>query len=444
MSHPPPATVPPAVSPVPPVAQGRRTGLLQPVAAGIVAALVGFTSSFAVVLTGLRHVGASADQAASGLLVLCVAMGAGSVVASLLLRMPVTMAWSTPGAALLAGTAAPAGGFPAAVGAFMVCGLLVALCAVVRPLGRAIGAIPAPLASAMLAGVLLSLCIAPFRSLTAAPAAVLPVLLVWLVLLRLARRWAVPGALLAALVVIAVSGALSHLSDARLAPVLEWVAPAPSPAAAVALGIPLFLVTMTSQNIPGMAVLGSLGYRPPLPPLLAYTGLATTAGAVAGAHAVNLAAISAALSAGPVAHPDPERRWIAGVSCGACYLVLGPASAAVAAVTARAPGGLVEAVAGLALIATFASAAAAALADPARRDAAAVTFLVAASGLTIAGVGAALWALVAGGVYLAVTEGLRGGRRGDRRAGPATGAGPGGGGGGRGRHRPSGTAPGSR
>ncbi|SDP48946.1 benzoate membrane transport protein [Nakamurella panacisegetis] len=378
------------------------TGVGPAVVAGVVTAVVGFTSSFAVVLAGLRAVGADTDQAASGLLVLCVSMGAGSIFFSWRLKIPMTMAWSTPGAALLAGSAMPADGFAAAVPAFALAGALIALCGLIRPLGRAVAAIPPALANAMLAGVLLTLCVEPFRALSASPAAIAPVVLTWLVLTRVARRWAVPGALGVAVVVMAVTGSFSHLAGARLAPVVVAVSPSWEPATVVAIALPLFLVTMTSQNIPGMAVLASFGYRPRLAPPLLYTGGATVVGAFAGAHAINLAAISAALAAGPTAHPDPERRWVAGVTCGAVYLVLGPASALVAAVAQAAPAGIMAAIAGLALIGTFASAAGSALADGGHREAAAVTFLVAASGVAFGGIGAAFWGLLAGSVYLLV------------------------------------------
>ncbi len=372
--------------------------------AGIVTAVVGFTSSFAVVLAGLRRVGATSDQAASGLLVLCLTMGAGGIIFSLRYRMPITMAWSTPGAALLAAATAPVGGFRTAVAAFVITGVLLALCGLIRPLGRAVAAIPTALANAMLAGVLLELCVQPFQAIHAAPGAVLPIIAAWLVLLRWARRWAVPGALGAALIVLAVTGTFGHLAGHRMAPVLTLVAPHWDLPAALALAIPLFVVTMTSQNIPGIAVLASFGYRAPLGPALVYTGAATAAGAAAGAHAINLAAISAALAAGPSAHPDPGRRWVAGVAAGISYLAFGPVAGVVAALSAAAPSGVFATLAGLALIGIFASATAAALLDAEHREAAAITFLIAASGLSAVGVGAAFWALVGGGLVLAVTS----------------------------------------
>ncbi|GMA18705.1 hypothetical protein GCM10025862_07260 [Arsenicicoccus piscis] len=202
-----------------------------------------------------------------------------------------------------------------------------------------------------------------------------------------------------------VTGTFSHVPAGSARPVVDLVAPTFSLPAIVALGLPLFLVTMTSQNIPGMAVLGSFGYRPDFRGPLTYAGAATSLGALAGGHAINLAAISAALAAGPEAHPDPRKRWVAGVSWGLTYLAFGPLAGLVAAVAEATPDGIVETVAGLALIGTFAGAASAALGSAAHRDAAAITVLVSASGLAVGGIGAAFWGLVAGGLYLIATSG---------------------------------------
>lgn len=390
------------------IVAGGSTGTA--VVAGVVTAVVGFTSAFAVVLTGLRAVGASSVQASSGLFIVCVTMGLGCILFSLRYRRPITMAWSTPGAALLAAAAVPAGGFDAAVGAFVFAGFLYVLTGLVRPLGRWVAAIPNALANAMLAGVLLLLCLEPFRAVAAEPAAVGPVLVAWLLLMRVARRWAVPGAFLVALVVIVVSGALSSVQPDLLVPQLTWTTPRFDVAAMVAIGLPLYLVTMTSQNIPGAAVLASFGYQTPMRPALTYAGMATVATAGLGGYSINLAAISAALAAGPSAHPDPGRRWVAGVSTGVTYLAFGPLAAAVAAVAVAAPAGIIAAIAGLALLGAFGSAARSALSDDRYREAAALTFVVAASGLVVHGIGAAFWALVAGGLYLLVMH--LGGRRG--------------------------------
>ncbi|MFK3979283.1 benzoate/H(+) symporter BenE family transporter [Micromonospora sp. NPDC050397] len=376
------------------------TRLLQPVLAGLFSALVGFASTFAVVLAGLRAVGADQRQAASGLLALCLAMGLVSIWLGVRQRMPIALAWSTPGAALLVATGTVEGGFAAAVGAFLLCGLLITVSGLVPPLGRAIAAIPAPVASAMLAGVLFDLCLAPVHALVEVPLMAAPVVLTWAVLTRFARQWAVPAALAVAAVVIVLTAPVGGLAEADLRPTVELTTPAWSLSATVSLALPLFLVTMASQNVPGMAVLASFGYRPSLRSVLVGTGLASTAAAPLGGHAVNLAAITAALVAGPDADPDRGRRWIASVTTGVAYLLLGLGSGLATALVLLAPPVLVEAVAGLALLGALGAAIAGAVADPAGRSAAVVTLVVTASGLTVLGLGAAFWGLLAGCLFL--------------------------------------------
>lgn len=364
-----------------------------PVAAGIVAAVVGFSSSFVVVLAGLAAVGATPEQAASGLLVLCVTQALGMLWLALRHRTPISLAWSTPGAALLATTAGVTGGWPAAVGSFVVAGVLIIVTAAVPVLGDLVARIPPALAKAMLAGVLLPLCLAPVVELVDDPAVVGPTVLTWLVLLRLARRWAVPGALAAALVTVLVT---ADVDASALAPSLTWTTPHWTLSAVVGIALPLYVVTMASQNVPGVAVMAGFGYRVPWRETLAVTGLGTVVGAPAGGHAINLAAITAALNAGPDAGPDKSRRWIAAVSAAVTYLVLAVTSAALATLVAAAPGGVMQAAAGLALLGTLGSALADSLADIHEREAAAATLVVAASGVTIGGVGAAFWSLVVG------------------------------------------------
>jgi benzoate membrane transport protein len=367
---------------------------LQPVLAGVVSALVGFAGAFTVVLAGLRAAGADERQAASGLLAVCLGSGLVALVLGLRHRMPISIAWSTPGAALLIAAGAPPGGFPAAVGAFLLCGALVVVAGLVPPLGRLIAAIPAPIAGAMLAGVLLDLCLAPVRALADVPLLAAPVIAVWALAGRFARPWAVPAALVVAVVLIASTG--PGLAGVDVAPALVWTAPTFEPATLVSVGVPLFLVTMASQNVPGMAVLAQFGYRPPLRPLLAATGLATAAAAPFGGHAVNLAAISAALAAGPDAGPA-DRRWIASVTAGLSLALLGLGSGLAVALILLAPPVLVEAVAGLALLGALAAAISSAVADADRREAAAVTFVVTAAGVGFLGIGSAFWGLLAGG-----------------------------------------------
>ncbi|MCE3550401.1 benzoate/H(+) symporter BenE family transporter [Pseudonocardia sp. RS11V-5] len=373
-------------------------GIARPVLAGVVTAIVGFGGSFTVVLTGLRAAGASEAQAASGLLAVAVGSGIVALVLGLRTRMPVSIAWSTPGAALLISSGVPEGGFPAAVGAFLLCGALIVVAGLVRPLGRLIAAIPGPIAAAMLAGVLLDLCLAPVRALHDVPLLAAPVIVVWALVARFARQWAVPAALVVAIAGIALTG--PGLGGSDLAPRLEWTTPVFTPSALIGIGLPLFLVTMASQNVPGMAVMAQYGFVPRLRGILVATGLATLGAASFGGHAVNLAAISAALAAGPDADPDPDRRWIASVTAGLGLAVLGLGSGLATALLLLSPPVLVEAVAGLALLGALAGAVTSAVAQPEGREAAIVTFVVTAAGVSFLGLGSAFWGLLAGGAML--------------------------------------------
>ncbi len=376
-----------------------RQGLTAPVTAGVVSALVGFTSSFVVLLTGLAAVGATPAQAASGLLAVSVAMGVACVVLSVSTRLPIAAAWSTPGAALLVTTGGVAGGWPAAVGAFLVTGVLVVLTGLVPQLGALVARIPASLAQAMLAGVLLQICLQVLVGLQRSPVAVGVVVVVWLAGLRFARRWAVPLAFLAAAVVTVVA---AGSAAGPLAPRLELTAPTFTWQALTGIALPLYLVTMASQNVAGAAVLAGLGYRVPWRRAMLVTGAATVLSAPAGGHAVNLAAISAALTAGPEAGEDRSLRWVASTTAGLCLVVLGLGSTAAVVLVGAAPAGVVAAVAGLALLATLAASTQAALADPAERIPAVAALVTAASGVAFLGISSAFWALVAGLLVRAV------------------------------------------
>ncbi|WP_110180973.1 benzoate/H(+) symporter BenE family transporter [Nocardioides solisilvae] len=388
----------------------QHGGLLQPVTAGMVSGLVGYTSAFVVVLAGLEGVGATPAQASSGLLAVSVTMGLASIVLALSTRRPITSAWSTPGAALLATTGAVAGGWPAAVGAFLVTGVLVVLTGLLPQLGSLIARIPTSIAQAMLAGILFQLCLGPVTGLADNAAAVAPIVVVWVAGVRFAPRFAAPLAFVAAAVVIAVDlgRAGRGVDPAALAPQLELTTPAFTVAGLVGIALPLYLVTMAGQNVPGVAVMKGLGYDVPWRRAMLVTGAGTLLGAPAGGHAINLSALSAALAAGPEAGPDRSRRWIASVTCGVVVVGLGIASAAFGTLVFLAPVGVLAAVAGLALLGTLASSLQAALADPRQHVPAVATFATAASGVAIVGVSAAFWALVAGLVVrLVLTSGSR-------------------------------------
>jgi benzoate membrane transport protein len=368
----------------------------QPVTAGVLSALVGFTSSSAVVLAGLRGVGASAGQAASGLLALCLVQGAVMIWLSRRHRMPLTIAWSTPGAALLAGAGVVRGGWPAAVGAFLAVAALIVVTGLWPRLGKLVAAIPVPIAQGMLAGIVFDLCLAPVRGFAAHPWEVGPVLLAWLFMLRRAPKWAVPAAFAVTLAVIGIDVARGGAAHGALLPHLDITVPAFTWAGLLGIAVPLYIVTMAGQNIPGVAVMATYGYQVPWRETMTATGLATAVTATAGGHTLNLAAITASLSASPDADPDPARRWIASSTAGWSYLVLGLLSAAFATLVSAAPATVIGAVAGLALLGTLASSLAGALSAAEGRESALITFAVAASGLTFLGIGAACWALAAG------------------------------------------------
>lgn len=373
--------------------------MLRPVSAGIISGLVAFTSSFVVVLAGLEGVGASPAQAASGLLAVSVLMGLCSMLLSLRTRLPITVAWSTPGAALLAATGAVDGGWPAAVGAFVLVGVLIVLTGLVPALGALMARIPTPIAQAMLAGVLFQLCLGPVLGVAANPLAVAPVIVVWALAQRLSPRWASPLAFLAASVVIVVSLAAAAPSPSAappLLPAVELTVPTLTVGAVVGVALPLYLVTMASQNVPGVAVMRSLGYEVPWRASMVTTGLGTMIGAPLGGHGVNLAAITAALAAGPEAGEDRDRRWIASTASGVVLVLCGLGATAFAQLIALAPEGVIPAVAGLALLGTFVASLRSALAEPEEQLPAGVTVLIAASGIAVAGISAAFWALLVG------------------------------------------------
>lgn len=386
-----------------PAAGGGGLGArLPPIFAGIVAAIVGSGSSFAILIAGSTTMGATPAEVASGLLAVSLGMGILGFVLSFALRMPISVAWSTPGAALMATMGALPGGFPEAVGATVMAGAMIIAAGLVRPLGRLVAAIPPALAAAMLAGILLRLVLAPFEALSVAPLSTLAIIGTWIVVGRFARLYAVPAAVAVTILIIAFAPAegppmADHpwISVALIVPQFTW-------GGFVSLALPLFVVTMASQNIPGLAVLAAHGYRPPPGPLLTSTGIATILVAPFGAVPINLAAITAAMCAGADASPDPKLRWIAGVANGVSYVFIGLLSSFAVALVMVSPPVLIEAAAGIALLGAFGAALVRGLEEPAERTAVVVTFLLAASGISVGGVGSAFWGLVAGLLLTAV------------------------------------------
>ena len=373
---------------------------LAAVVAGFVAVLVGYTSSVAIVFQAATALGATPAQTASWMWALGLAMGVSCIGLSLVYRQPVLTAWCTPGAALLAATQGVT--LPEATGAFIVCALLIMAVGVTGVFERLMHKLPMAVAAALLTGVLTRFGLDAVLQVRTAPGLVLAMVAAFLAGRRWWPRYAVPGVLLAGMAVAALQGRLplGGVAWAWAQPV--WVTPSFTLHGVVGVALPLFIVTMASQNLPGVAAQRAAGYQIPVSPVTTATGLVTLLLAPFGAFAINLAAITAAICMSPEAHADPAKRYTAPVAAGIFYLLMGLAGGAVVGLLAAFPKELVAAVAGLALLGTIAGGLAVAFKDEHHRDAAAMTFLVTLSGLQMAGVGAAFWGVLAGALTLAV------------------------------------------
>jgi benzoate membrane transport protein len=374
---------------------------LSALVAGFVTVLVGFTSSAIIVFQGAQAVGANAAEIASWMWALGWGMGLTCIGLSLRYRLPVVTAWSTPGAAMLTAGAAHVA-LPEAIGAFVVSGLLITVAGFSGVFERLMSRIPASLGAGMLAGVLLRFGLNAFSALQDQFLLALAMFLAYLLMRRWKPRYAVVVTLLLGTAIAAARGllALDSLQLELARPV--WTTPVFSLAGLVSIAIPLFVVTMTSQNLPGVAVMRASGVAVPISPVIGWTGAMNVMLAPFGAFALNLAAITAAICMGREAHEDPARRYVAAVSAGVFYCVVGLFGATVAGVFSAFPAALVAVLAGLALLGTIGGGLATAVREESDREPAVITFLVTASGLTLAGIGPAFWGLVAGLIALAV------------------------------------------
>jgi benzoate membrane transport protein len=373
---------------------------LSAVVAGSVAVLVGYTSSVVIVFQAARALGATPGQLVSWLLVLGLGMAISSISLSLVYRQPVLTAWSTPGAALVASAAGLSMG--EGIGAFIVCGALITLAGATRAFERVMNRIPQPIAAALLAGVLTRFALDAFVALRSDFALVGGMLGVYLLGRRLWPRYAVPAVLLAGLVIAAAQGQLQPGAIEAHWPAPAWASPEFSLRALVGLALPLFLVTMASQNLPGVAAQRAAGYATPVSPVITATGVLNLVLAPFGGYSFNLAAITASICMGREAHEDPARRYTAAVMAGVFYLLMALAGGAVEGLLAAFPKALVLAVAGLALLGTIGGGLAAALGELKWREPALITYLVTLSGVSLVGIGSAFWGVVAGSVAVAV------------------------------------------
>ncbi|MCU0773437.1 MAG: benzoate/H(+) symporter BenE family transporter [Ideonella sp.] len=375
---------------------------LSSVVAGFVAVLVGFTSSVAIVFAAAQALGATPGQVTSWIWALGLGMGLTTIVLTLASRQPVLTAWSTPGAAVIAASSGLTMG--EAVGAFVLCGVLIVASGVTRGFERVMDRIPQAIASALLAGVLARFGLDAVGAVATAPTLVLAMTAAYLVGRRAWPRYTVPGVLAVGMAVAAAQGRLQPGALTFDWAMPAWTTPTFSLAAFVGLALPLFIVTMASQNLPGVAAQRAAGVSAPVSRAVTTTGVASVLLAPFGGYAFNLAAITAAIVMGREAHEDPARRYTAALAAGAFYVAVGLAGGAVAGLLQAFPRELVLAVAGLALLGTIAGGLAGALRDEMHRDAAVLTFLVTLSGLTVAGIGSAFWGVVAGVVALVVQQ----------------------------------------
>jgi len=377
---------------------------LSAIAAGFVTVLVGFASSAAIVFQAAKSLGATPAQIGSWIWALGLGMGVTCIGLSLAYRKPVVTAWSTPGAAMLIASGA---GLPLsdAIGAFVLCALMIVIAGFSGVFERLIGRIPVSLASGMLAGVLLRFGMGAFSAMHTQLGLVLTMFGVYLLSRRLLPRYAVILTLLAGVLFAAVRGLIAMEGVSLQGAVPIFTVPTLSVAAGIGIALPLFLVTMASQNVPGVAVSRASGYDIPVSPTIGWIGIVNLLLAPFGAFALNLAAITAAICMGREAHEDPARRYVAAVAAGLFYLVMGMLGATVALLFAAFPAELIIAIAGMALLGTIGASLVAALREESEREPALVTFLVTASGLSMFGIGSAFWGLVAGVVTLLVSRG---------------------------------------
>jgi benzoate membrane transport protein len=374
--------------------------------AALVATLVGFGGTVAVVVQAQRALGASVQGVGSAVTASCLGVALVGAALSFKLRLPVVLAWSTPGAALLAATT-PTGPFEVAVGAFLAAGAMTVVLGAIPLLGRWAERIPSAIASAMLAGVLLPFCLGLFRVGAADPLLVLLLMGVFLIARQRAPRYAILLVLVAGAALTLLRKDIAGLPPGDTLGTLVPIRPRLDVASILSLGVPLFLVTLVSQNLPGLVVLRVAGYRPPSRPLLVGAGVGSLLTAPFGAHAICLAAITAAICTNDEAHPERSRRWIVGVLYAGFYLLLALVAPAVVRLFLALPKGVIAALTGVALIPALLSALEGMLAPKDDREAGLVTFLATGSGLTLFGLGSAFWGLVAGFVALGVRAASR-------------------------------------
>ena len=371
------------------------------VVAGFIAMMTGYTSSLVLMFQAGQAAGLSSGQISSWIWSLSIGMAVCSIGLSLRYRTPITIAWSTPGAALLI-TSLGGVRYDEAIGAYITCAVLVIICGMTGSFERLVKRIPASLAAALLAGILFKIGSEIFVAAQHRTGLVIGMFATYLIVKRLTPRYAVLAALVVGTLLSGLLGLLDFSGFALEVAIPVWTTPSFSLAATISIGIPLFVVAMTSQNMPGIAVLRADGYTVPASPLITTTGVASLLLAPFGSHGINLAAISAAICTGPHAHEDPKKRYTAAMWCGIFYGIAGIFGATLAALFASLPKELVLSIAALALFGSIINGLTIAMSEAKEREAALVTFMVTASGMTLFSVGSAFWGIVAGVLTLMI------------------------------------------
>ena len=385
------------------MASNQALGLRAPIIAGAVASITGTAATTAIFLSAFVAIGATKEQTISMVAIMLVFYGALSIFLSWRHKMPLSVVWSTPGAALLAGASLTGVGFANVMGGILITGLLLALTGLWPKLGELVSKIPKSVASAMLAGVIFNFCVAPFIASAQYPMLVLPVIAVWILLYWLAPLWASPVAIVLAFTLIGINQGLSvGASDWLIG--INIVQPEFSIASVFSIALPLYLVAMASQNIPGIAIMKSFGYEVPFRSSLVTTGIGTVVASFFGGFVMNLAAITAALNANEQAHKDPAKRWIASVSGGLVYWVFAVFAGIAVAFVYQTPRELLLAASGLALLPTIVNSFNVMVETADQRLPAVITFLVASSGVAFFSVGAAFWAILLGLTLIALLK----------------------------------------
>jgi benzoate membrane transport protein len=367
-----------------------------PILAGFVASISGSAATFGIAIAGLLAMGASRDQTFTAIFVLLIGYGLLSTVLSYRYKMPISIVWSTPGAAFLAASAGLGLEFEQAVGGFLLSGVLLTVTGFWPALSNLVQKIPASIASAMLAGILFVFVVTTVRAAVDYPLLVIPFVLVWFLLNRVAPIWATPIAIVLAFSLVNIDIGTSWLEGVSLFPNFDLVIPSFEFLPMISIGIPLYLITMASQNLPGIAIMKTFGYQVPVRAVLGSTGLATVASSFFGGFGMNLAAITAAINANEQAAKDPNQRWLASFVGGLVYWLFAIGAGIFAAFVLAVPAELLLAVVGLALLPSFISAIGASLEQRETRLPAAITFIVGSAGITVFGIGGAFWALLAG------------------------------------------------